>query len=177
MSDASLIPSPCMLYAVLLHAAEFAVDDVIAAVVPVGTVSAHVTRLRAGIRTLTRLLIHGAAHLLEQFVQLFGLCLQCIGIGSLDHALQFVGFVLDLGLQIMIAKGKRNEAVRAAIVRNGALYLAAIGGAGALLSKCILSADVIAYEDLGPEAVRKLTVKDFPAIVAIDTEGESIYRY
>ena len=85
--------------------------------------------------------------------------------------------LLDLGLQIMIAKGKRNEAVRAAIVRNGALYLAAIGGAGALLSKCILSADVIAYEDLGPEAVRKLTVKDFPAIVAIDTEGESIYRY
>ena len=85
--------------------------------------------------------------------------------------------LLDLGLRVMIAKGKRNRAVKDAIVRNGAVYLAAIGGAGALLSECIKSSEVLAYEDLGPEAVRRLTVSDFPAIVAVDAHGGDIYQY
>lgn len=83
--------------------------------------------------------------------------------------------LLDLGLLGMIGKGKRSDAVQKAIVRNGAVYLAAIGGAGALLSKCIVASEVIAYEDLGTEAIRKLTVKDFPAIVVIDSTGRNLY--
>ena len=85
--------------------------------------------------------------------------------------------LLDLGLSVMIAKGKRSQAVKDAIVRNSALYLAAIGGAGALLSECIKSAEVLAYEDLGPEAIRLLYVEEFPAIVAIDCLGNDIYQY
>lgn len=81
----------------------------------------------------------------------------------------------DLGLSGMIGKGKRSEAVKEAVVRNGAVYFAAIGGAGALLSKCILESEVIAYEDLGTEAIRKLTVKDFPVIVVMDYKGNSLY--
>ena len=73
--------------------------------------------------------------------------------------------LLDLGLKGMIGKGRRSEDVRAAIVRNGAVYFAAVGGAGALLSRAISSSEVIAYDDLGTEAIRKLTVKDFPVIV------------
>lgn len=83
--------------------------------------------------------------------------------------------LLDLGLSGMIGKGKRSEAVKEAVVRNGAIYFAAIGGAGALLSKCILESEVIAYEDLGTEAIRKLTVKDFPVIVVMDYKGNSLY--
>ena len=84
--------------------------------------------------------------------------------------------LLDLGLKGMIGKGKRNEAVHEAIIRNGAVYFAAVGGAGALLSKCITSSEVIAYDDLGTEAIRKLTVKDFPVIVVIDSEGNDLYN-
>ncbi len=84
--------------------------------------------------------------------------------------------LLDLGLIGMIGKGKRSEAVREAIVRNGAVYFAAVGGAGALLSKSITAAEVIAYEDLGTEAVRRLTVKNFPAIVVIDSKGNDLYE-
>ena len=84
--------------------------------------------------------------------------------------------LLDLGLKGMIGKGKRTDAVRQAIIRNGAVYFAAVGGAGALLSKAILSSEVIAYDDLGTEAIRKLTVKDFPAIVVIDSEGNNLYE-
>lgn len=84
--------------------------------------------------------------------------------------------LLDLGLGAMIGKGKRSQAVKDAIVRNGAVYFAAVGGAGALLSKCILSSEVIAYEDLGTEAIRKLQVKDFPVIVVIDSEGNNLYE-
>ena len=84
--------------------------------------------------------------------------------------------LLDLGLGAMIGKGKRSLAVADAIVRNGAVYFAAIGGAGALLSKCILSSEVIAYGDLGPEAVRKLEVKDFPVVVVIDSQGNNLYE-
>lgn len=84
--------------------------------------------------------------------------------------------LLDLGLIGMIGKGKRSEAVREAVMRNGAVYFAAVGGAGALLSRAILSSEVIAYDDLGTEAIRKLTVKDFPVIVVIDSEGNNLYE-
>lgn len=83
--------------------------------------------------------------------------------------------LLDLGLKGMIGKGKRNRAVKDAIVRNGAVYFAAVGGAGALLSKSIVSSEVIAYEDLGTEAIRKLEVKNFPVIVVMDAEGNDLY--
>lgn len=84
--------------------------------------------------------------------------------------------LLDLGLIGMIGKGKRNPAVHEAIVRDKAVYFAAVGGAGALLSKRITSSEVIAYDDLGTEAVRKLTVKDFPVIVVIDSDGRDLYE-
>lgn len=84
--------------------------------------------------------------------------------------------LLDMGLSGMIGKGKRSDAVKEAIVRNGAVYFAAVGGAGALLSKSILSSEVIAYDDLGTEAIRKLEVRDFPVIVVIDSEGSNLYE-
>ena len=84
--------------------------------------------------------------------------------------------LLDLGMQGMIGKGKRTEEVRQAMIRNGAVYFAAVGGAGALLSKSILSSEVIAYDDLGTEAIRKLAVKDFPVIVVIDSQGNNLYE-
>lgn len=84
--------------------------------------------------------------------------------------------LLDLGLKGMIGKGKRSQEVKDAIVRNGAVYFAAVGGAGALLSKAITASEVIAYDDLGTEAVRKLTVKNFPVIVVIDAEGNDLYE-
>ena len=83
--------------------------------------------------------------------------------------------LLDLGLLGMIGKGKRNKDVIDAMVRNGAVYFAAIGGAGALLSKAITESEVIAYDDLGTEAIRKLTVERFPAIVVIDSKGNNLY--
>ena len=84
--------------------------------------------------------------------------------------------LLDLGLGAMVGKGKRSQAVIDAIVRNGSVYFAAVGGAGALLSICITSAEVVAYDDLGTEAIRKLTVENFPAIVVIDSEGNNLYE-
>lgn len=84
--------------------------------------------------------------------------------------------LLDLGLGGMIGKGKRTQEVKDAIVRNGAVYFAAVGGAGALLSRSIVSSEVIAYEDLGTEAIRKLEVKDFPVIVVIDEQGNDLYE-
>lgn len=84
--------------------------------------------------------------------------------------------LLDLGLIGMIGKGKRSEAVKEAIVRNGAVYFAAVGGAGALLSKSIMQSEVIAYDELGTEAIRKLEVKDFPVIVVIDSVGTDLYE-
>lgn len=84
--------------------------------------------------------------------------------------------LLELGLKGMIGKGKRKDEVRQAIVRNKAIYFAAIGGAGALLSKSILSSEIIAYDDLGTEAIRRLRVKDFPVIVVIDSDGNDLYE-
>ncbi len=84
--------------------------------------------------------------------------------------------LLDLGLTGMIGKGKRKPEVTDAIVRNGAVFFAAVGGAGALLSKCIKKAEVIAYEDLGTEAIRKLEVENLPVIVVIDSQGNNLYE-
>ncbi len=83
--------------------------------------------------------------------------------------------LLDLGLRGMIGKGRRSQAVRDAVCRNGAVYFAAVGGAGALLSKCIKSSQVIAYDDLGTEAIRRLEVENMPVIVVIDKEGNYLY--
>lgn len=84
--------------------------------------------------------------------------------------------LLDMGLAGMIGKGKRRQPVKDAIVRNGAVYFAAVGGAGALLSKCIRSSEVIAYDDLGTEAIRMLEVENFPVIVVIDSRGNDLYE-
>ena len=83
--------------------------------------------------------------------------------------------LLDLGQTGMIGKGRRSQAVKDAMEKNKATYFAAVGGAGALLCKCITSSEVIAYDDLGAEAVRKITVKDFPVIVVMDCHGGCLY--
>ena len=84
--------------------------------------------------------------------------------------------LLDLGLSAMIGKGKRSKEVLDAVVRNERVYFAAVGGAGALLSKCIKSSEVVAYDDLGTEAIRKLEVENFPVIVVADCEGNNLYE-
>ena len=84
--------------------------------------------------------------------------------------------LLDLGLRGMIGKGKRSKEVIDSIVKNKAVYFAAVGGAGAILSKCIKESEVIAYDDLGPEAVHKLRVENFPVIVVIDSYGNNLYE-
>lgn len=84
--------------------------------------------------------------------------------------------LIDIGLGAMIGKGKRSQEVIDAVVRNGCVYFVAVGGVGALLSKRILSSEVVAYDDLGTEAIRKLQVTDFPVIVVIDSEGNNLYE-
>ena len=84
--------------------------------------------------------------------------------------------LLDLGQTAMIGKGKRSQAVIDAVVRNGCVNLAAFGGAGAFLSICIISSEVVAYVDLGTEAIRKLQVENLPVIVVIDSEGNNLYE-
>lgn len=84
--------------------------------------------------------------------------------------------LLDMGLTGMIGKGKRQPKVKEAIVRNNAVYFAAVGGAGALLSQRIMKSDVVAYDDLGTEAIRRLEVENFPVIVVIDSEGNDLYE-
>lgn len=84
--------------------------------------------------------------------------------------------LLDLGQKAMIGKGKRSKEVIDAIVRNKAVYFAAVGGAGALLSKCIKKSETVCYEDLGAEALLKLYVENFPVIVVIDREGNNLYE-
>ena len=88
----------------------------------------------------------------------------------------FSPMLIAKGLRAMIGKGCRGNEVRKALKKYGAIHLSAIGGAGALLSKHIVSAEVIAYQDLGTEAIRKLEVVDFPAIVAYDANGNSVYE-
>lgn len=88
----------------------------------------------------------------------------------------FTPQLLDLGLKAMIGKGRRSAQVKDAMKRNGAVYFAAVGGAGALISKSIIKSEIIAYEDLGTEAIRRLVVKDLPAIVVIDENGNDLYE-
>lgn len=89
---------------------------------------------------------------------------------------KYAPLLLDLGLKGMIGKGKRTDEVKSAIVRNGAVYFAAVGGAGALLSQRIKKSEVVAYDDLGTEAIRKLYVENFPVIVVIDSKGNNLYE-
>ena len=84
--------------------------------------------------------------------------------------------LLDIGLKGMIGKGKRSPEVVESMKKNGAVYFGAIGGAGALLAKCIKKAEVVAYEDLGAEAIRRLEVENLPAVVIIDSEGNNLYE-
>lgn len=89
---------------------------------------------------------------------------------------KYAPILLDLGEKAMIGKGKRSKEVIDAIIRNKAVYFAAVGGAGALLSKCIKESEVVCYDDLGAEAIRKLYVENFPVIVVIDREGNNLYE-
>ena len=89
---------------------------------------------------------------------------------------KYTPLMLANGLKGMIGKGKRSPEVIEAIKKNHAVYFAAVGGAGALLSRCIKKSEVIAYDDLGTEAIRKLYVEDFPVIVVIDSEGNNLYE-
>lgn len=89
---------------------------------------------------------------------------------------KYTPLLMQHGLKGMIGKGKRNEEVIESMKQNNAVYFAAVGGAGALLSKCIVKSEVIAYDDLGTEAIRRLEVKDLPVIVVIDNEGNNLYE-
>lgn len=89
---------------------------------------------------------------------------------------KYAPVLLDKGLTGMIGKGKRNEAVISSMKRNTAVYFAAVGGAGALLSQCIKKSEIIAYDDLGTEAVRKLYVENLPVITVIDCQGNNLYE-
>ncbi len=84
--------------------------------------------------------------------------------------------IKECSLRGMIGKGERNQAVIDAMQEHHAIYFAATGGAGALIARSIIAAEVVAFDDLGPEAIRKLTVKDFPVIVAIDDKGGNLYN-
>lgn len=84
--------------------------------------------------------------------------------------------LLDLGETGMIGKGQRSQEVKDAVVRNGAVYFAAIGGAGALMAQCVKNSEVIAFDDLGAEAVRRLEVEDFPVTVVLDSHGGDLYQ-
>ncbi|MEG2420359.1 MAG: FumA C-terminus/TtdB family hydratase beta subunit [Oscillospiraceae bacterium] len=92
--------------------------------------------------------------------------------GRMDR---FAPRLLDLGVAAMIGKGERSQEVVDAMVRNGAVYFAAVGGAGALIARCISSAEVIAFADLGCESVKRMVVQDFPLTVAIDSHGNNLY--
>lgn len=89
---------------------------------------------------------------------------------------KYTPLLLDNGLKGMIGKGKRSQEVIESMTKNKAVYFAAVGGAGALLSKKIKASKVIAYEDLGPEAIRELYVEEFPAIVVVDSKGNNFYE-
>lgn len=104
-----------------------------------------------------------------------GLAIGSCGPTTSSRMDKFAPKFLDLGLKGMIGKGPRNQDVIDAIVRNNAIYLCATGGAGALASKCITSCDVIAFNDLGCESVKKLVFNNFPLVVGIDSNGNSLF--
>ena len=88
---------------------------------------------------------------------------------------KYAPFLLDLGQKAMIGKGRRSQEVIDAIIRNKAVYFAAVGGAGALLSKCIKKSKIVCYDDLGAEAILQIDVENFPVIVVIDSDGNNLY--
>ena len=93
--------------------------------------------------------------------------------GRMDR---FAPRMLDLGLSAMIGKGERSQEVVDAIARSGACYFAAVGGAGALIARCIQAAEVIAFDDLGCESITSMTVRDLPLTVAVDSRGNDLFR-
>ena len=93
--------------------------------------------------------------------------------GRMDR---FAPRLLDLGLAAMIGKGERSQEVVDAIARSGACYFAAVGGAGALIARCIQTAEVIAFDDLGCESIKRMTVRDLPLTVAVDSRGNDLFR-
>ncbi len=105
-----------------------------------------------------------------------GLAIGSIGPTTSSRMDCFSPLMLDLGQKAMIGKGNRSKNVVDAIIRNKAVYFAAIGGAGALYSKCITECQVVGFPELGCESVKKLVVKDFPLLVAIDSKGDSLYK-
>jgi fumarate hydratase subunit beta len=105
----------------------------------------------------------------------FGMPVGSIGPTTSGRMDVYTPQLLDAGVAAMIGKGERSPAVKAAMIRNKAVYFSAIGGAGALAAMCVESAEVIAFPDLGCEAVRRLLVRDFPLIVAVDSRGGDIY--
>lgn len=105
-----------------------------------------------------------------------GMCIGSAGPTTSGRMDAYAPLLLDNGLKIMIGKGDRNQDVIDAMVRNGAVYLAAIGGAGALMAASVCSSELVCWEDLGCEAVRRLTVRDMPLTVAIDSAGNDIYK-
>ncbi|MEA4888894.1 MAG: Fe-S-containing hydro-lyase [Clostridiaceae bacterium] len=88
----------------------------------------------------------------------------------------YAPLLLQQGLRVMIGKGQRQPAVIDAMKKYGAVYLGATGGAGALLAQCVKEAEIVAYPDLGPEAIRRLTVEQFPVVVLIDSRGNNLYQ-
>ncbi len=104
-----------------------------------------------------------------------GLAIGSCGPTTSSRMDKFAPTLLDSGLKCMIGKGPRNKDVVDAIIRNDAIYLCAVGGAGALASKCITSCEVIAFEDLGCESVKKLVFDNFPLVVGIDSNGNSLF--
>lgn len=105
-----------------------------------------------------------------------GLAIGSIGPTTSSRMDCFAPLLLSLGQKAMIGKGNRSADVVAAMKKYGAVYFAAVGGAGALYSRCVEKCEVIAFDDLGCESVKRLTVKDFPLIVAIDSEGNTLYN-
>ena len=98
------------------------------------------------------------------------------GLTSSDRMAKYAPTLLDMGLKGMIGKGARNQEVIDAIVRNHGVYFAAIGGAAALIAKSIKAEELLCYEDLGTEAIRRYTIEDFPCIVVIDSKGNNVYE-
>lgn len=105
-----------------------------------------------------------------------GLCIGSCGPTTSSRMDIYAPEFIDLGLKGMIGKGPREKSVIDAIVRNKAVYFCAIGGAGALASRSIIKCDVIAFDDLGCESVKRLEFKDFPLIVGIDSKGNSLFK-
>ena len=105
-----------------------------------------------------------------------GMAVGACGPTTASRMTAFAPRLLDLGLAAIIGKGEMSDAVQEALVRNGACFFAAVGGAGALIAKCIETAQVIAFDDLGCESIKRMSVRDLPLTVALDSQGGNLYR-